>query len=95
MKCLICGEPGKELELSGGAKVGAYCAGECTALGLEKSLLESTGMLSGYEAKLLNWRWRRRQAEVHGKPFGAPPPKSASEVVAEAQTITATLGGMR
>lgn len=63
----------------GGERVGHFCRGECQGLGWEAFFV--TKMKGDeYEHALILWRWRRRRAEVDGRTFLEPAPKSPAEM---------------
>lgn len=78
--CKVCGATGPvgRLELGSGQLIGPFCPGECTGLGWEAHFVLETGE-GPYESKLIAWRWSRRLAEVEGRAFLTPPPKTEAE----------------
>lgn len=80
MRCAVCSTDGaKEMSTHGDERVGFFCVGECQGLGWEAFFVTKTNG-DEFEHALILWRWRRRRAEVDGRTFLEPAPKSLPEM---------------
>lgn len=85
MRCAVCGVEGaRELtnsrspENGGPESLGHAHDGECVALLWEDYFIRAIGGDAHEHAEVL-WRWQRKAAQVAGRPFATPPPKSPAE----------------
>lgn len=85
--CAVCGGPGvSPLVLNNGTTAGWSCSDDCRALLWEGHFLASFAA-EKHERAELQWRVRRRRAEVEGRPFTESPPTSPGERAATAEAI--------
>ena len=81
MRCAVCGsDGGAPVVLFSGANLGAACPGtECAGLLWESHFVATTEPGDADAAALVLWMWQRRRAQVQGRPFMTPAPKSKAE----------------
>lgn len=80
-RCAVCGTESAEVREErshSGTRYGMACPGTCQGLLWESHFVRAEGG-GEYEHALCLWRWRRRRAEVQGRPFREAPPKSPAE----------------
>jgi len=79
-KCAVCGRPGAQsMRLESGKVIGKACEGECQALLWSEHFARWSGA-PRHELDFIAWEWRRRRAEVEGRTFTEPCPKSPAEL---------------
>ena len=79
LRCAVCGrEAAHRNETASGEFFGNACKGTCLDLLWKAWFIKRTGGTE-FEHALILWEWKRRRAEVEGRPFSEAPPKSAAE----------------
>lgn len=78
-RCAVCGrEAAPRHETASGEAIGNACREVCLGL-LWKAWFTKRTSESEFDHQLILWEWKRRRAEVEGRPFTEAPPKSAAE----------------
>ena len=79
LRCAVCGrESAIRQETVSGDFFGNACEGACLGLLWEAWFIKRTAG-SEFDHALILWQWKRRRAEVEGRPFAEAPPKSIAE----------------
>ncbi len=84
-RCAVCGATHgdiREWETAGGTRYGMACRGECAGLLWESHFVKATKG-TDYDYACILWQWQRRRAQVEGRVFVLPYPKTTAEVVLE------------
>ena len=80
-RCAVCSRSHADVHehrTIGGTRYGMACRGECHGLLWESYFVSATGG-GEYDLAVIVWQWQRRRAEVEGRPFVLPHPKTQAE----------------